>query len=262
MTNFRDRFGPYALVTGASAGIGEEFARQLAGRGLNLVLVARRGDKLEELAAALRGVEVKVLPLDLLAPDAIATLLKETESLDIGLAVLNAGILTLGSFLDVPLDNHTNMALLNSVVPMQLAHHFGRRLVARGRGGLLFVASVAGEHPIPYEATYSASKAYTSSLGQSLRVELAREGVAVTVLAPGLVDTDMVKNAPIDVPKGPLAITGPEPVVRAALNGLGKKSIVIPGASNKLADSALRHLPRWAAVKIVGSMLGKMLTGR
>lgn len=262
MTSFRDRYGSYALVTGASAGIGEEFARQLAQRGLNLVLVARRQEKLDELAAALTasaGVQVRTVALDLVADDAVAALLSATESVDLGLVVLNAGTLSLGPFLDRPLDEHVNLMNLNAVVPMQLSYAFGNRLKSRGRGGLVLVASIAGEHPTPYEANYSASKAYVSTLGQALHVELAPAGIDVTVLAPGLVDTPMTQNAPADVTSGTLPITGPEPVVRAALDGLGKRAFVIPGALNKAIDLALRLAPRSVGVSRVGSMLGRML---
>ncbi|HTQ16420.1 SDR family NAD(P)-dependent oxidoreductase [Mycobacterium sp.] len=262
MTTFRDRYGSYALVTGASGGIGEEFARQLAHRGLNLVLVARRQEKLEELAAALTAsanVDVKTVVLDLLAEDAIATLLKATESVDIGLVVLNAGTLIMGPFLDGTLQEHTDLVSLNVFVPMQLAHQFGNRLVRRGRGGLMFVASIVGEHPTPYEANYAASKAYVSSLGRALHVELSKAGIDVTVLAPGLVDTPMLQNAPADVTETKLSVTGPGPVVRAALDGLGRRVLVIPGALNKLTDVTLKHVPRSTGVRIAGSILGRML---
>jgi short-subunit dehydrogenase len=262
MTSFRDRYGRYALVTGASAGIGEEFARQLAGRGLNLVLVARRQDKLDELAAALTasaGVEVRTVALDLLAEDAVTVLLDSTESVDLGLVVLNAGLLSLGPFLDRPLDEHADLLKLNAVVPMRLSHVFGNRLKRRGHGGLVLVASIVGEHPTPYEANYSASKAYLSTLGQALHVELAPAGVDVTVLAPGLVDTPMTRNAPGEVTTGRLPISGPGPVVRAALDGLGRRALVIPGALNKVIDVALRLAPRSVGVRTLGSMLGRML---
>jgi uncharacterized protein len=264
MASFRDRYGSYALVTGASAGIGAEFARQLARRGLNLVLVARRRDLLDELAAALTvscGVDVRTLALDLVAEDAVTNLLKATESVDLGLVVLNAGTLSLGAFLDRPLDEHLGLLNLNAVVPMQLSYEFGNRLRSRGRGGLLLVASIAGEHPTPYEANYSASKAYLSTLGQALHVELAPVGVDVTVLAPGLVDTPMTQNAPADVTSGKLPITGPEPVVTAALEGLGTRALVIPGRLNKVMDVALRLGPRSLAVNSIGAMLGRMLAG-
>lgn len=264
MGDFMVRYGAYALVTGASAGIGEEFARQLAQRGLNLVLIARREEKLKALATSLTesaGIDVKVVVLDLVSEHAVAELEEATEQLDIGLVVLNAGVLVIGPFLDQPRDTQTNLVLLNSVRPMQLAHHFGNRLMRRHRGGIILVASLAGEHPMPYEAAYAASKAFVSSFGQALHTELAGTGVEVTVLAPGLVDTPMVQDSAVDVTNTQLSVTGPAPVVLAALEGLGKKALVIPGATNKLADMAFRVLPRPVAVRLGGKIIRKMLTG-
>ncbi len=263
MSDFSAQYGAYALVTGASAGIGQEFARQLARRGLNLVLVARREEKLRALASALTeavDIDVKVIALDLVAEHAVAELEEATKGLDIGLAVLNAGVLITGAFLDQSRETHTDLVLLNSVRPMQLTHHFGNRLVQRGHGGIVLVASLVGEHPTPYEATYAASKAFVSSFGQSLHTELAGTGVDVTVLAPGLVDTPMVRDSAVDVTNTQLTVTGPEPVVRAALDGLGKKALVIPGATNKLADIAFRVLPRPVAVRLGGRIMRQILT--
>lgn len=263
MTDFAEKYGPYAVVTGASAGIGEEFARQLAQRGLNLVLVARRTDRLTELALTLStsfGITAKPVALDLLLDDAVETLVRETDSLDVGLVIPNAGVVDFGPFLDAPLQKHTDLVLLNAVRPMQLAHHFGRRLARRGRGGILFVASIVGHQPVPYEANYAASKAYVSSLGQALRVEFARSGVDVTVLAPGLVNTDMLRDAPVDTNKLPFPMLDPPAIVKAALDGLGTRAVVIPGATNLLTDVAFKHLvPRWAAPKLLGPMLRRTI---
>lgn len=263
MSVFSAQYGSYALVTGASAGIGEEFARQLAERGLNLVLVARRGEKLKALASALTesaGIDVKVVAVDLVSEKAVAELARATEALDIGLVVLNAGVLVVGPFLDQPPDTQTNLVLLNALRPMQLAHHFCSSLVRRHRGGIILVASLAGQHPVPYEATYAASKAFVSSFGQSLHTELAGTGVDVTVLAPGMVDTPMIRDSAVDVTNTQLSVTGPEPVVRAALDGLGKKALVIPGATNKLADIVFRMLPRSVAVRLGGKIMRQILT--
>jgi short-subunit dehydrogenase len=197
MTQFRDRYGKYAVVTGASSGIGEEFARQLAERGLNLALVARRSDLLIELADTLMsrfGIDIKTLPLDLTAPDAVGSVLRETEALDVGLAVVNAAQVVWGPFLDSTLQEVTDLVTLNAVVPMQLTHEFGARFKRRGRGGVLLVGSLSGHQPTPYCANYSASKAYVSTLGQALHMELAKSGVDVTVLAPGVVDTAMYRS--------------------------------------------------------------------
>ena len=242
---FARRYGSYALITGASAGIGEEFARQLARRGLNLVLVARRADRLASLADELKaahGVDARVLSVDLQTEDAVDVVLRETEVVDIGLAVLNAGLHNVGLFVDIPARAHTDLVVLNVLRPMQLAHGLAPRFIARGRGGLVLVASLAAAAAMPYQANYAASKAYVSSLGQALRAELRDSNVDVTVLAPGIVNTDMAHRAPIDMKKNPLPVSDSPPVVTAALDGLGRKAVVVPGVVNTTMDIALRRL--------------------
>jgi short-subunit dehydrogenase len=189
------RFGPWALVTGASSGIGREFARQLAANGLNLILVARRLSILNEVAADLAaryGIQCQCVPVDLASPDFLAPIAEATEDRDVGLVVSNAGDMVLGEFLD-----STHEALLaelrvNAETHLRLARHFGPRLAARGRGGILLVSSVAALQPVPFIANYSATKSYVLSLGESVHRELAAKGVNVTVLVPGATDTPML----------------------------------------------------------------------
>lgn len=260
--NFADRYGPYAIVTGASAGIGEEFARQLAGRGLNLVLVARRADRLAALAdelAASHGIEARVVSVDLLTEAAVDDVLKATEAVDVGLVVLNAGLHDAGLFLDSPVAAHTDLVVLNALRPMQLAHGFGRRLAARGRGGVLLVSSLSAKTPWPYQANYAASKAYLSSLGQALQAEWGANGVDVTVVEPGVVNTDMARGVFVDLTKTPFPVTEPGQVVRTALNALGKKAVVVIGAANVVTGVAMRRLlPQRATVQALLAVGGRL----
>jgi short-subunit dehydrogenase len=261
--HFTTRYGPYAVVTGASAGIGEQFARQLAVRGLNLVLVARRKDRLQELAdelSAVHRIDAVIVSADLLIDDAVELVNRETAELDIGLVVLNAGVAQTGPFLDTDLGAHTEMALLNGVRTMQLAHVFGRRLVARGGGGMVLVASLSGCAPTPYLAHYGATKAYLMSLGQSLSEEWRSVAVDVTVLSPGLVDTDMVRTSAMEPDRSPFPVTDTATVVSAALAGLGRRPVVIPGVASKLTDVVMtRVLPRQLTTRVLAELLGRLV---
>src|SRR5690349_2708252 len=170
------RFGPWALVTGASSGIGREFARQLAANGLNVVLAARRLPALAELGEELTaqyGIQHRCLPVDLAAPGFLDRIVEATDDLDVGLVVYNAGDMAPGAF-----PGSTNDALLgdmrlNAETHLSLTHHFGQRLAARGRGGILLVSSVAGLQPVPYVANYSATKSYVLTLAEAVHHELA-----------------------------------------------------------------------------------------
>jgi uncharacterized protein len=182
------RFGPWALVTGASSGIGREFARQLAANGINLVLVARRLSILDEVGQDLTGqygIEYRPVQVDLTAPDFLGTLISATNDLDLGLVVSNAGDMILGEFLASDHDTLLKELHLNAQSHLSLSHHFGQRLTERRRGGIILVSSVAGIQGVPYIANYSATKSYLLTLGEALHHELATRGINVTVLVPG-----------------------------------------------------------------------------
>lgn len=260
---FRARFGPWAVVTGASSGIGAEFARQLAARGLAVVLVARRRDKLEALAAELtaaHGVGVLVVERDLAAAGGAEALLAETETLDVGLLVNNAGVGLKGRLVDIEPHVLRRLVELNCQVPLALAHGFGRRLVARGKGGIVMVASTGGFQGLPWSAAYGASKGFDLLLGEALTVELRTDGVDVLTLAPGGTDTEGPMNTGVDRSKVPGKLMGVEPVVRAALAGLGRRTLVIPGAGNRAAAWATRLVPRAVAARAAGRIMKRVMT--
>lgn len=264
MKDLRARYGEYALVTGASSGIGAEFAEQLAAAGLSLALVARRKDRLGALGGRLRaahGSTVKVIELDLAAGGAVAELARRTAGLDIGLVVSSAGIITSGPFLGNDLAAESALLHLNLAVPAQLAHVYGRLLARRGRGGIILVSSAVAFAPVPYTANYAAAKAYTASLGQALHYELKAAGTDVLTLAPGPVRTEGAANAEgIDFGKLPVPAMQPGPVVRAALRGLGRKPLVIPGPLNKASDFAGKYLtPRRVQTAMFGALVGRAL---
>ncbi len=167
-TEFGSKYGPWALVTGASAGIGREFARQLAAEGLNLILASRSQNRLEQLAedlVAARRISVRTVPVDLARIGTAEALEEATADLDIGLLINNAGVETHGAFLRSDLDDETSLLQLNVVRPMELAHVFGRKMTRRSKGGIVFVSSTLGYQSVPYFANYASSKAYILVLG-------------------------------------------------------------------------------------------------
>jgi short-subunit dehydrogenase len=256
---FAGRYGPAALVTGAGVGIGAEFARQLAARGLDLVLVARRLEKLEEVAAELRAahpVSVRVAPLDLAAPDLPERLAAAVEGLDVGLVVSNAGRYGFGRFLDASLADELAGIDVNVRAPLILAHAFARRLAARGRGGMIFLASTSAYQGTPFAAGYGAAKAHTLVLAEALAWELEPFGVDVLAVCPGPVATE--GTAEMDTSSFPIGPMQAEPVVRAALAALGRRSSVIPGLSNALVTALGKHLlPRSANTRLMGAIFGR-----
>ncbi|HET7753592.1 MAG TPA: SDR family NAD(P)-dependent oxidoreductase, partial [Anaeromyxobacteraceae bacterium] len=192
MSDFRARYGPWALVAGASAGLGESFARALAARGLHLVLIARRRDALDSLAAALRedhGVDVRVVPCDLARPDLAEEVDRVAAGLEIGLVVYNAAHSVIGPFVERPLDEHLRVVDVNCRGPLVLAHALGGAMARRGRGGIVLMTSLAASQGNPLLASYAASKAFELVLAEGLWDELGSRGVDVVACRAGATRT-------------------------------------------------------------------------
>ena len=243
------RYGGAALITGASSGIGSAFARALAARGMDLILVARRRPPLEEVAQALRtayGVSVTVIPKDLAQPDAASELYSETRQhqLDVGLLVNNAGFGTYGPFYENDAPAEAQMVDVNCRAPVALTHAFLPPMIERKRGGIIIVASMAGLQPTPYLAVYGATKAFDLSLGESLWAELRSQGIDVTTLAPGVVKTGFQAVAD----SGHMPFPGQElsahRVVEETLQALGHSSTVVPGRLNRMLGALSQRMPR------------------
>ena len=260
---FQTKYGPWALVTGSSSGIGEEFAWQLAAKGLNLVLAARRKKVLDELAGKLEtqhGVSVRAVEADLADARSILTIDQATQDIDIGLLVSNAGTGSPGAFLKQDPDLEARLIHLNVTAHMRLAHLFGNKMTGRGRGGVLLTSSVGAYQAMPYMASYSAAKAYILNFGEALHVELKRQGVDVTVLVPGPTDTPAKNWDGMKEPSGmPLMWMKSEQVVKAALNSLGRGPSITPGAMNKLMSNFGRRLmSRRGAASVFGRLTQAM----
>jgi short-subunit dehydrogenase len=241
--------GRRALVTGASAGLGEEFARRLAARGAYLVISARRRERLEALAGALRrehGVPVEVVPADLSLPGEAARLWREASAGGaVDLLVNNAGFGAQGRFDELPLERQMEMLALDCGAVLELAHHALRSMRARGEGGILNVASIASFQPVPGLATYAAAKAFVLSLSEALWAENRDAGVRVLALCPGRTPTEFQAVAGTGSTEGAIGVRTPAQVVEAGLEALlAGKSYVVPGLENHLASWLARLAPR------------------
>jgi uncharacterized protein len=256
--------GRWALITGASAGIGEVFAAALAERGMNLVLAARREDRLRELAtriSAQHRVHAHVAPADLSKPGAAGMLWRDaSEGRRISLLVNNAGFGLKGEFRELPAPRQVEMVKVNCVAPMELAHMAVRELWSAGEGGgVINVASVAGYLPIPTLATYAATKAFMISLSEALAEECRGSGIRVVTLNPGPVRTEFQSVAGTNVNEKTLGVRSPEEVVAAALARLeAGGGTVTPGLSNQLSAAMARMAPRGMVVRAAKAVYQKL----
>lgn len=247
---YRARYGPVALVTGASSGIGWAFAEELATRGFNLVLTARRVDRLGELAAQLErehGVKSQIIGADLSDQAAPAAILEQTEGIDIGLVVSNAGFNMKGVYETKSASSLTKLLMVNCYAPMQLAHGFIPRLKARGKSGIIFTSSVEGLIGGPYSVAYSASKSLVNALAEGLWGELAGTGVDVLSLCPGATESEATTQR--GIAGTPMQNLQPaEEVACRGLDGIAEGPILIPNASYEAMFDQLLALPRREAL--------------
>lgn len=246
-----DFAGKWVLITGASSGLGEEFARQLAHRGANLVLTARSEEKLRYFTqdlARVNGISARYVVADLGEPQGITALLDGVDALGVSVdhVVNNAGVGSAGSFANSDAAAETRMVRLNSEAVMRISRHFLPAMVARGAGGLIQVASTVAFQPMPFMSTYGATKAFVLSLSLALAEEVRDSGVRVLAFCPGPVvtgfqraagiqKTGLVRIAKLEAPR----------VVRTALEAYDEgRLLVVPGAFNVVQTAAVRVLPR------------------
>jgi uncharacterized protein len=255
------RFGPWAVVTGASSGIGLEFARQLAAAGLNIVLVSRRRTVLEEIGAELShdfGIEHRVVAADLSTEEAPQVIAEATADLDVGLLISNAGTGQPGNFLAFSESDLRGIAQLNAISYMMLTHHFGRRLVARGRGGVLLVSAMGADEGIPFSAKEAATKALVSTLGRGLHVEFERLGLGLTVLVVSPTDTPIIDKMGFARSAMPLKPMPAERCVREALAALGaNRASIMPGRLYRIMN---RLMPASLSRRMTATMMLKSST--
>ena len=247
MANTTDFKGRWALVTGASAGIGAELARQLAGCGAKLILTARRKDRLDALAAELtsKGTDVRVVAADLNDPAAPQQIYEATEAagLEVDILINNAGLGQFGAFQTSPIDQELAQVRVNCEAMVRLSRLFVPRMVERRRGWVLVVASTASFQPVPYLSTYAATKAFDRFFALGIAAEVARYGVKVTALCPGPTESEFfsISRATIFEERG---VQPTAEVARIGIEGLARgKRTVLPSAEGRLTSFIVRFLP-------------------
>lgn len=256
MKSFTEKYGGWAVVTGASSGIGKSFARQLAGAGLNLVLVSRSEATLDEIADDLRceyDVQTRIIALDLRQPIARETLDLETRDLDVGLLINNAAAEQRGAFVRHSTDELCEVIELNVAAPTELAQRFGRRFVRRGRGGILFVSGSVGYQGVPHLANYAATKAHQVHLAEALYYELRPHGVDVLCLR-----TPMVGRLEEAINFGRIGMfqLRPDRVARTGLKHLGRRPSIVAGWQYRFfAFLTKRVLSRAAGAWLFGTLI-------
>ena len=246
---------PVTLITGASAGLGAEFARQCARRGEELVLVARRQGRLEDLAAEVG--KAHVIAADLSAREAPRRLLEEVEGRGLAVSTLinNAGFGLIGRFADLPLDRQRQMLELNVAALTELTHLVLPAMKERRSGKILNIASTAAFQPGPGFAVYFASKAFVLSFTEALHQELKGTGIKVSALCPGPTATEFGAVAGFRDNRFERVSAGASSVVAAGLRGLDRnQAVVVPGLTNQLGAQSSRFLPRAAMRRIVASL--------
>src|SRR6202521_1856547 len=259
----KKRFGPWALVTGASSGIGKEFARQIAASGINIVLVARRDDLLKEVGVEFSkryGVEHRVVVLDVSREDFIRKLAPATADLDIGLVVSNAGTGNPGEFLKLDRQLLQATLRLNTMAHLDITHHFGAKLAERRRGGLILIGSMGAEIGVPFLANDGGAKAYVHSLGEALHYEFKPRGVYVTVVPPPLTNTAVLAKLGFDPRTMRMKPMSVEQCVSEGLNALRvNRSRIIPGRLHRIMNALA---PASVKRTMTAKMLGKTLANK
>lgn len=246
-------YGTWALITGASEGIGRAAAMELAAQGLDVILVARREHLLRELSQACEalGRRTQVFALDLAAHDAAARVDEATRDLDVGVLVAAAGFGTSGPFVDNARDAELEMIDVNCRATADFAHRFGQRFAQRGRGAIVLFSSIVALQGVPRSANYAATKAYVQSLAEGLRHELGVKGVKVIACAPGPVHTGFAKRAGMVLGNASTPELVARSIVSALRPGWPRPGTIRPGFLAKLMGFALSTLPRWGRIRLM-----------
>ncbi len=264
MNKFTNKYGEWALITGASKGIGLEFSRQIAATGLNVVLVARSDSRLKQLSSAIERdypIKTRVIAADLTEVDGIARLFEATADLDIGLLVNNAGREDSGPFLQIPIDDAIKTVDLNIKVPLQLTQHFATKMRARGKGGILIMSSIVAFQGVPNIANYAASKAYDLVFAEGIAAELEPLNIDVLSVNPGFTKSELSPGINFDgLPINPMSAAA---VVKTALKDLGTSRVSVPGSVNKFLYYSGKYLqPRRLNTAAFGGVFRKVLRNK
>lgn len=256
-TRLKENYGVWALVTGASSGIGLELAEQLASAGLNLVICARNKARLQEIENQIRrryNVEIMSVAADMSDLSAIDNLIQQIQHLGIGLLILSAGYGTSGLFKDASVHTEINMLHVNCEAVLQLTHHYTQQFVAKGGGGIILLSSMVAFQGVPYAAHYAATKAYVQSLAEALFYELKPFGVDVLAAAPGPVQTGFAGRANMRMSQA----LRPSEIGVPILKALGRTNTVLPGMLTKILVYALRTVPRLLKIRVMKKIMSGM----
>ena len=259
-TKWRDRYGEWAFVTGASSGLGAEFVRQLAEKKMNIILLARREELMNTLAEEVRSqfdVDTLVITQDLTQLTRTDKLLEKIGDREVGLLVNNAGYGMIGSFHTLNKNRQSQMVYLHCVVPILLTQTFLPAMVEKGKGGLIFLASTAGYQATPFFSAYGATKGFNLLLGEALWGEYRNMGINVLALSPGFTETGFQKVAGTKSTKS-MSVAGPVEVVSLALENLGKVPSVIHGKRNRFIAFSQRFIPQKLVIKVSGALMKQM----
>jgi short-subunit dehydrogenase len=253
----KEKYGPWALVTGASNGIGQELAEQIASAGLNVIVHGRNLKKLEGIAMRLQShylVDTRIISSDVATSEGVEAIFHEVDHLDVGLVVVSAGYGTSGLFHDGHIEDEVNMLRVNCESLLRVTHHFSKIFVGRRKGGIVLMSSLVAFQGVPYAAHYAATKAYVQSFAEAIAEELRPFGVDILAAAPGPVASGFGERADM---KMSMSLT-PEQVGVPILEALGKRSTVLPGLLTKFLVRSLGMLPRKSKVKAMKRVMGGM----
>lgn len=253
----KNKYGEWAIITGASSGIGLELATQLAKAGLNLLINSRHVDKLREVEKLLKlnsEIDIKIVASDVSESEGIDKIITETQGLNVGLLIVSAGYGTSGNFNDSSLHSEMNMLRVNCEALLSLTHYYSQQFVKQKRGGIILMSSMVAFQGTPHSANYAATKAYVQTLAEGLAVELKPYGVDVLAAAPGPVESGFSQRANLKMSM----FMRPSQVGVPILKALGRKTTVLPGFLTKFLVYSLRTVPRWGKVKIMEKVMGGM----
>ncbi|MEW6269469.1 MAG: SDR family NAD(P)-dependent oxidoreductase [Thermodesulfobacteriota bacterium] len=261
--SFAAKYGPYGLVAGAAVGLGAEYARQLAARGLDLVLLDRDAGALDGTAAALRRthrVDVRTLTLDLGSGDVADAVLAGVAGFEIGLLVYNAAIGTVAPFLEMSVAQADATLDVNCRGMLRLVHALAPAMAGRGRGGIVLMSSMSGNVGSTQLAVYAATKAFTLVFADALWAELGPRGVDVLAVQPGSTRTPgWLSSQPTEPGAEIMPAMDPADVVREALDALGVEPLVIPGETNRQGAALIAQLPRRQAIEVMSAVTARLV---
>lgn len=247
-------FGEWAIVTGASSGIGLELTTQLADAGFNLIINARNGERLLKVERQLKSnnIQIKSVVADVSESDGVEKIIHAAQGLNVGLLINNAGYGTSGLFVESSLHSEINMLRVNCEAVLSLTHYFAQKFKQQQRGGIIFLSSLVAFQGVPFAANYAATKAYIQSFAEALAIELKPFGVSVLAAAPGPVESGFGQRANMKMDNS----ISPDKLGVPILSALGKQTNVIPGLLSKVLVYSLRTVPRFVKIKIMQAVMG------